>query len=192
MLKQIKLLGKLGQVFGRSFSLDINTSAEAIRALCVLCPGFREYLVYSESQGIGWRVVTSDPQGLSQEELHSPCTQVTIAPIVSGAGGGFGKILLGTALLVGSFFMPGSTVALGLTITSQSVGLLGASLILGGISQLIAPTDRTPKDKKGSSLFDAAAEPSKQGDPVPVGYGTKYITDLPILTGYVVDIDLLD
>ncbi len=42
--KRIRLYGDMAKRFGREFRLDVATAAEAIRALCVIKPGFRQYL----------------------------------------------------------------------------------------------------------------------------------------------------
>lgn len=200
MLHKVRLIGKLGQTFGREHQFDISSPAEAIRALCANFESFRPYLLESESQGVGYSIYTLTQDRtlgtmdetqlqLSLEELET----VIIAPVIAGSGGGFGKILLGGALLAGSFFMPGSTALFGaklLTISSTSVGLIGASMIFGGISQLISPTNKTPKDKKQSYLFDQAAQTGSQGQPVPVLYGTRIITGMVVLSSSVTTVDI--
>lgn len=198
MLVKVKLLGKLGQLFGREYDLEIASPAEAIRLLCASMPGMRYYIENSEQRGVSWRVVKNKPEGISELDLHNPFrnseSTLVIAPIISGAGS-FGRIILGTALLVGSFFMPASIGILGLVISSTTVGLLGASLIIGGLAQMLSPQPKTPKnreEKKGSILFNDAAQPGRQGMPVPVGYGLYFVTDMPVLSAFVTTIDLLD
>jgi len=39
-LRTIRLYGPLGTRFGREFRLAVDSPAEAVRALCVLLPGF--------------------------------------------------------------------------------------------------------------------------------------------------------
>lgn len=184
-LTKVKLLGELGRIFGREWDLLIKTPAEAIAALTAnLGDRFVQYLYQSEEDGIAYRVVTDDPVGIDQDKLQFPCDHLIIAPQISGRGGGFGRVLLGSALLVGSFFMPASVGLFGLAISSTTVGLLGASLILGGIHQMLSPVPKTPKrgETSDSFLFDNAGEIGYQGLPVPVGYGRRIITDLPVVS----------
>lgn len=180
-LKEVKLLGELGRRFGRVWRLAISTPAQAISAIACNCPGFLQYLYDSEERGVGYRVVVDEPEGISEEFLHFTIgDHVIIAPIVIGAGGNFGKILLGGALLVGSFFMPASVGIFGLSISSTTVGLLGASLLLSGISGMLTPTPKTPENKSEkteSYLFGNSSDPGNQGQCVPKGYGEIMIVD---------------
>ncbi|MCM4644543.1 tail assembly protein, partial [Escherichia coli] len=62
------------------------------------------------------------------------------------------QIVLGAAAIVGSFFTAGATMALwgaalsagGLTATTMLFSL-GASMILGGVAQMLAPKPKTPE-----------------------------------------------
>ena len=40
-MKTIRLYGELGKRFGREFKLDVQSPAEAVRALRVIVPGFQ-------------------------------------------------------------------------------------------------------------------------------------------------------
>jgi predicted phage tail protein len=188
MLVEVKLLGKLGQRFGRIWHLAIRTPIEAIRAIAANCPEFTQYLYESDEKGITYRVIIDDPQGIDESLLDFKVgDKLIIAPIIRGAGGGFGKVLLGGALLAASFFMPATISVFGLGISSASVGLLGASLLFGGIHQMISPVPKTPKaaEKENSFLFDRAQEVSSQGNPVPVGYGERIIVDPVVISSYI-------
>jgi predicted phage tail protein len=185
-LIKVKLLGELGRKFGRVWEFYIHTPADAIRALTAnLGDSFTEYLYSSEERGVGYRVVTESCEGIGIDELGLGCTRVIIAPQIQGSGG-FGRILLGGALLVGSFFMPATLSLFGMGISSMAVGMLGASLILGGITQMLTPTPKTPKrgdaERKDSFLFHGGAELGYQGLPVPVGYGQMLVTELPVIS----------
>ena len=59
---------------------------------------------------------------LDEEEIHYPIGQedIHIVPVISGAGGGLGKTLLGAALIGASFFFPGA----GLFGTTSFLGLV--------------------------------------------------------------------
>lgn len=47
-MRTIKLYGKLRK-FGREFKLAVSTPAEAIKALCVMVPGFEKFLLNSKN-----------------------------------------------------------------------------------------------------------------------------------------------
>lgn len=186
-MTKIKLLGKLGKVFGKVYNFVVKNASQAIKALCVNFPSFNQYLYDSEQAGVGYRVIISrgQPEGIEGEEFLYPTEDVIIiAPQIQGCGG-FGKILLGGALIAAAFFMPASISFFGLSITSTSVGLLGAALFVGGISTLISPTNRTPKtetEKNESYLFDKSAGSVIQGVPIPIGYGKRRLTNLFVIS----------
>jgi predicted phage tail protein len=174
MMRTIKLLGEAGRIFGREFRLNVNSAAEAIRALRCQLKGFEKYLHDSSENGIYWRVVDGDPEGLEEDHLGYPLENNTLvlAPIVSG-GGGFGRVLLGIGLIAASAFMPATVLG----VSSMTIGLMGGALVLGGLSQMIAGKPKTPKEneRKDSFLFDRSSQVSNQGRCVPKGYGERVI-----------------
>lgn len=198
MQVEVKLLGELGRFFGRVWYFEANcirTPAQAVRAIAANKPEFINYLYNSEANGICYRVVTDDALGIDEEKLQYPfAKRLILAPMVIGAGK-IGKIILGVGLIAASFFMPASIGLFGIAISSASVGLLGAALVLGGISSALSPvqkmpnrTDRTNSDapKSNSFLFDKAAELGDQGQAVPVLYGQRIISDLIIINSGIV------
>lgn len=174
MIRTVKLLGEAGRIFGREFRLDVNSPAEAIRALRCQLAGFEKYLYDSSKNGIFWRVVAGDPQGLDEESLSFPMEGGTLilAPIVSG-GGSFGKILLGIGLIAASAFMPATFLG----VSSMAWGALGGALVLQGVSSMIAGKPKKPKDKdrQDSFLVPQGEASANQGRCVPKGYGERII-----------------
>ena len=156
-MKTIRLYGDMGKRFGRSFRLDVATPAEAIRALSVTRPGFREYLQERWDQPFKVLVgkMAVDEAGLScgvgQVDV------IKIVPLVAGAKDGFESILIGAALIaiVG---MTGGLAGAGMfgslagtsALSSMAVGM-GISMMLGGVAQLLAVT---PSQSPGSSSAD--------------------------------------
>src|SRR5262245_46099485 len=104
-LIDVKLYGHLRARFGRVYRFAIRTPAEAVRALCVCVPGFRQYLQANSEPG--YRVVVDkepiDCKG-SERRLYfgHGLKAIKIVPVVAGAAGG-GKIILGAALIGLSF-----------------------------------------------------------------------------------------
>jgi predicted phage tail protein len=99
-----------------------------------------------------------------------------MAPIVTGAGGNVGQILIGAALIALAFIPGVGTVAATGAFSSVGTALfgLGASLFLTGIAGLLSPPVQTPTSdtkKKESFIFDRATELTTQGFPVPLIYG---------------------
>jgi predicted phage tail protein len=199
-LVEVSLLGELGRKFGRKYSFMATSPKDIFSALCNQLEGFKEYMTNAHENGIGFRLVDEDPEGMDYVNLSMGCRKLIIAPIVSG-GGTIGRILIGVAL-VALAFIPGIGWAAGAAATSQSALLggiggtvgsfmlsgtimfsLGTSLILSGIASLLAPPVNNPKSdtaKKDSFLFDRAAELTTQGSPVPILYG-RFLAASPLI-----------
>jgi predicted phage tail protein len=194
---EVKLLGELGRRFGRTYKFLVKNPREVISALSRQIEGFKDYLCYAHENGMAFRLVTDDPDGIDYEQIDLSCSRLIIAPIIAGSGGkGFsiGQILLGVAL-VALAFIPGfgivsagqaaansALTAGALTKLGTSLLTLGIGLVLTGIAGLIAPSVQTPKGdskKKESFVFDRAVELTSQGYPVPLVYG-QYLVQSPL------------
>ena len=206
----IRLLGEAGRRYGRRFQLAVKTPAEAVRALCLQIPGLRQYLLESGDKGVDWRVVTDHAEGLDEDQLLWPMSKrLVLAPLPACRGGGVGKIIAGVALVtVAILFAPaGAFLGLGggLTIfggglgvaAAASVGMIGLSLIFGGVAELLTPTPKMPNvkgiggasssgrdrdEQLNSFAFDKSNANTVQGDVVPVLYGERIIGALPVLS----------
>lgn len=200
-MKTIVLLGELGRKFGRKHMLDVKTPAEAIRALCANFKEFAPFVSSSEERNVGYRVINvRDDTGL--DELHNPAGRmITIVPVIGGAGflsnflgSSLGKVVIGAALIAASIMVPGlAAVTLFGTTTLATVAFsIGASLALGGVAQLLAPTPpsigtNAQDEQKPSYLFDGAVNTTSQGYPVPVGYGRMVVGSAVISAGISVE-----
>ena len=134
------------------------------------------------------------------EQLSYPVGQtedISIIPVVSGAGGGAGKILLGAALIGIAIASAGAGFALGAkgvgflatgaapSVFAAAAGNIGIALVLGGTAQLLSPTpqvpdfDGDPRNNANNFSFSGVQNVSREGVPVPVAYGE-------VITGSVV------
>lgn len=195
-LIEVKLLGELGRRFGRSYSFVASSPKEIISALSHQIEGFKDYLRDAHENGIGFRLVDGDADGMSYEDTMMGCKQLIIAPIVTG-GGAIGRILLGVALVALAFVSFGTSAvfggflaagaagagsAAGFTVGSAILFNLGVSLVLTGVASLLTPPVSQPKEteRKDSFLFDRATELTTQGQPVPLLYG-KFLAASPLI-----------
>ena len=184
-LKTIRLLGAAGRKFGREFKVAVKSPAEAFRALCALCPGLRAWVLEQHEKGVAWRVVIKDRKGISADELkwETGNAVITFSPTMRGSGGGsnsgFFQIILGVVLIAAAVIIPFGAAGGGL-----GLGLLGGSLVLGGIATLITPTPTTPRqaetgeeslEELNSSLFTRAGGNGNQAEIVPVLYGRRLV-----------------
>ena len=180
MLRKIKLYGKLAKFVGhRILEADVATAAEAVRFLVANWPELERHMA---DQYYRVSVGTYD---LNLEELHDPAGQqeIKIVPVMAGAGA-TGRIIAGIALVAIGLFVPGIG-ALGVQIL---VGV-GASLVLGGVAQLLTPTPRVPtgpdtqNDPRKSYSFSGIQNTSRQGVPVPIIYGETIVGSVVISAG---------
>jgi predicted phage tail protein len=188
-LIEVKLIGELGRRFGRSYSFVASSPREIISALSNQIEGFKDYLREAHENGIGFRLVDGDPEGMSYEEAMLGCDQLIIAPIVTG-GGAIGRILLGVALVALAFIPFGGAFAgfaaagakAGFALGSGILFNLGVGLVLTGVASLLTPPVEQPREteRKDSFLFDRATELTTQGQPVPVLYG-KFLAASPLI-----------
>lgn len=191
-MKTIILLGELGKRYGRKHLLDVKSPAEAVRALCANFKDFAAFVSASSDRNVGYRVLNKRDD-VGEDELHNPASQrITIAPVIAGAGGSVGKILLGAALIAASFFVPGlAAVALFGTTTLATVAFsVGVSLALGGVAQMLAPQPKfegPQEEQQPSYVFNGAVNTSAQGQPVPVGYGRMLVGSAVISAGISVE-----
>jgi len=190
MLRKIKLYGKLAKFIGhRVLEADVATAAEAVRFLLANWP---ELEAHMSDQHYRVSIGTYD---LLAEELHDPAGQAPISfvPVVAGAGA-VGRILIGVALIAASFFFPaaaGATAALKIGASTfnafgASLFFLGASLVLGGIAQLLTPTPKISQDEgdpRKSFSFSGIQNTSRAGVPVPVVYGETLVGSVVISAG---------
>jgi predicted phage tail protein len=163
MFRVIKVYGKLAKHLGqRSFKAAVKTPAEAIRFLLANFPSLRGVMSegdYKLSVGRSELEIGEHP-----EYIHLPSASfepIRIIPVVTGAGGGTGKILAGVGLIAAAILLgpaaggflglgagfggatgAGAAISMGLVGGgfATAIGAVGAALVLGGVSQLLTPT----------------------------------------------------
>jgi len=185
MLRKIKLYGKLAKFVGhRVLEAEVKNAAEAVRFLLANWPQLERHMAdqyYKISAG-NWDI--------TKEELHYPTGQsdISIVPVIGGAGKGSGKIILGVALVAGAIMLgPVGATYLGGTVTAGGgsaavIGAAGASimasvgtsLVLYGVAEALTPIPTVPEETQdpiNSFSFGGIQNTSRAGVPVPVVYG---------------------
>lgn len=202
-MRDIHLHGHLADRFGPLHRLEVQSAAEAIKALCILHPGFKDSLKEGSFQIVRGDAVDHGfalPEDGIRLKLGSK--PLHIVPQVEGSGRGAGKAILGVALIAGAFaFAPavvgalGPTQGLGATaftafgssVTYGNIASIGVSLALSGISAALSPrpkvTNLVQQDEKPSFLFNGAVNNSEQGGCVPVWYGGPIRVGSTIISG---------
>jgi predicted phage tail protein len=197
MLRKIKLYGQLAKFIGkRVLEADVATAAEAVRMLVANFPGLEQHMADQYYR------VTVGTYDLALNEIHDPAGQqdIKIVPVVAGAGAA-GKIALGVALIALSIWIPGAAaaawwagslstgLAVGLAYAAPVLGMIGASLALGGVSELLTPVPKvlqgagSDNDPRKTFNFSGIQQTSRQGVPVPCVYGLTLVGSVVISAG---------
>ena len=208
-MKVVKVYGALRKKLGQCrFEFEAATPAQAIKALCINFPGLEKWLIDSEKDGVGYRVmigkerVTDDASPLlmpwGEKEVFS------ITPVIAGAGRG-GGIFGGLGLIALAVVTGGSSLAFGLggfglaagatatfaTSFAIAAGTLGLGLTFMGIAQALSPQPEVPDFDESAQLesfsFSNVVNTSRQGLPVPIAYGRVFVGSAIISSGTDVD-----
>lgn len=188
-IKTIRLYGELGKRFGREFKLDVQSPAEAVRALRVIVPGFQAYLV--EHAKSAFKVFTGGRN--AHDALAAPCSDaeiIRIAPVVGGAGEA-ARIVLGAAMIALAIWNPMGWIALGAqgAVGTTALFSMGISMVLGGVVQLLSPQQTYDSaaserpENRPSYNFNGPVNTTAQGHPVPLCYGRMIVGSAVISAG---------
>ncbi len=185
MMRNIVLHGELAEFIGhKKLEAKVSTVGETIRFLICNFPSVEAHMARR------YYKVMLNKNEVEESEIHYPIGQsdINIVPVISGAGGGFGKIFLGAALIGASFLFPGAGLfgttsafgaaagtGIGTTIGTVLSGV-GAAMILGGVSEMLFPMPKEPDfssegDPRISFNFSGTQNTSRAGTPVPIVYG---------------------
>ena len=201
-MKVVKVYGELKKRLGQGrFELDVATPAEAIRALCANFPGLQKWIVDSEQDGVGFKVKVGKESIKEDnlEELHYPWSErdvFSITPVLTGAGRGWGKVIVGALLIGAAIMFPGASwslggfkAAAGYSGFQAAVGQIGIAITLMGVAEMLSPVPKMPDDPEQlqSFSFSGVVNTSKIGTPVPIAYGRLFVGSSVISSGLDVD-----
>ncbi len=161
----------------------MKTGAEAIRALATQLPAFRQKLSdgWYQVRIAGRDVSTSGLTAQLHETLPDGAV-IHIVPRVAGAkSGGVFQIVLGSSrhcrIILYCRSHPCSMgAAIGAGGMTGILFSLGASMVLGGVAQMLAPKARTPRTQttdngKQNTYFSSLDNMVARGNVLPVLYG---------------------
>ena len=175
MKRKVYLIGEIQKLFGSEFSICADTYSEIIRNIECNRPGFKRYLLESDSKGVGFTIDFAG-KGVEEKDLLTPIREgdVTIAAVPAGSKSDIGMILTGIALVALSF-IPGMAP----WAANALIGM-GSSLALQGIQAMMAPDPATDEKAEEGYLFSGEQALIVEGDPVPVLYGKMRVPGQPI------------
>ncbi|PRH29664.1 tail assembly protein [Burkholderia gladioli] len=187
-IRTVRLYGVLGAKFGREFRLAVSSTAEAVRALDVIVPGFRAFMLSAKDNGMSFAVFNGR-RNLAEDELQHPVgdEDIRIAPILMGSkAGGLFQTILGAAIVGLALWNP-AFIGLSQSLVTAGIGL-GASMALGGVIQMLSPqasglAATNSPDNGTSYYFNGAVNSVAQGDCVPIVYGRMRVGSKRVSAG---------
>ena len=218
-MKVVKVYGALQNRLGQSsFEFDVTTPAQALRGLCANFPDLAKWMIDSEKDGVGYKVSVGNIE-VTEEDVsplllpYSDREVFSITPVIAGAGGGVGRILLGVALIAVAIAAPGAGFALsaggfttagvaasgavgviapGFALASTlaaAAGNIGIGLVLSGVAEVLSPQPKPPSfdDSNPSFSFSNIVNTSRQGLPVPIIYGRVFAGSAVLSANFNVD-----
>ena len=209
-LVQITLHGKIGEEVGKSWRLAVESVSEAIHAINILGKQkLNKFLLKPENGSAHYRVLINGDDFIAEKPLDKVenykdidksnliiplknLKTIDIVPVVEGANAdilNFLQIIIGVVLIVVGIAAIVLTGGIG---TMGGIGLImiGAGLLIGGIMGLLAkpPAFEDFRDieggKKVSYLFNGPENVTREGGPVPVGYGRLLVGSQVIAASY--------
>jgi predicted phage tail protein len=187
----VTLYGFLAEKYGKHHNIAAKSPAEVIRAFCANYKDFKESII--QDGQAAYKILAGGENRSNPEALHVGTSRhLKIIPTIAGKGG-FGKILLGAALIVASFYLPGTTyfsASSSFSINASAIASgIGTALVLGGVSQLLFAPPKAPSNQgeraenKPSYSFSGAVNVTGEGNPVPLAYGRLRVGSQVISTG---------
>tara|TARA_R100000322_G_scaffold68025_1_gene42626 strand:- start:129 stop:734 length:606 start_codon:yes stop_codon:yes gene_type:complete len=181
MLRKVKLYGELAKFVGhKEFEVKVDTVGKAVSFLVHNFPGIQSHMNPRYYQ------VKVGNFDIDENEINYPIgnEDIHFIPVIDGAGKGFGKMLLGAAMIGLAFAMPGAVfqgfggfgAAAGFSGFQAAVGNIGIALVLSGVSDMLFPLPQqqsfsTEADPQLSFSFSGVQNTSRAGTPVPIVYG---------------------
>ncbi|NBC97916.1 tail assembly protein [Atlantibacter hermannii] len=192
-LTTIRLYGALGAQFGRVHKLAVQTSAEAVKALCINFDGMEDYLMNAKKNGMTFAVFRGKRNiGVQDFKELGGDSDIRIAPVMEGSKkAGIFQTILGAVMVVAGIVM---TVISGGTASPLAASLMvsGVGMMAGGIYQMLSPQPkglqgRDDPDNKPSYAFGGSVNSLAMGNPVAVLYGEREIGGAIISAGIVAE-----
>lgn len=193
-LTTIRLYGALGTRFGRVHKLAVQTSAEAVKALCINLDGLETYLMNAKKNGMTFAVFRGKRNvGIEDFKDLAGDSDIRIAPVMEGAKkAGMFQTILGAVMIVAGLAL--GPVGWGVVGAGFTNGLIiaGISSMAGGIYQMLSPQPgglqmRQDADNKPSYAFGGAVNTTAMGNPIAILYGEREIGGAIISAGIVAE-----
>ena len=185
MLRTIKVYGKLRQILGQStFEADLNNVGQAFSFLHNNFPELQEHLISHN-----YRVWTGDKLVTEEKIFMSGENDIRIIPVATGSG----FLVPFIAPVFGGAISSGLSGLVGGGILGSIVGAVGTSLIIDGVTSMLAPQPPTmspsgmdatdPASLASNYTFSGITNISKSGVPINLIYGETIVGSVTVSNG---------
>lgn len=170
MKRKIFLHGYLKDLHPEPIEVEATTVAEALRVL-------EQIPALKPTHGLGHPVridgILTDMQLFGANEHLA---EIHLRPNLGGAGGNNGmvQILLGIALVAVAIWLGPGVAVLGGWLTSSTILMAGAGLILGGVLQMMMSTPEDSEEAQ-SKYLPATENTVEIGTPIPMVFGARMV-----------------
>ena len=192
-LTTIRLYGALGARFGRVHKLAVQTSAEAVKALCINFDGLEDYLMNAKKNGMTFAVFRGKRNiGVQDFQELAGNSDIRIAPVMEGAKkAGIFQTILGAVMVVAGIVVSGLSAGWAGPVGGAMISA-GIGMMAGGIYQMLSPQPkglqgRDDPDNKPSYAFGGSVNTLAMGNPVALLYGEREIGGAIISAGIVAE-----
>ena len=194
----------------KSHKFDVDSLSDIKDALSVLFPKIRRYIKQISAGTLRENLSLITPEGkiLTRKEYYIDkiiAKELTLVPIIAGAGGKGLGIILGIVLIAAAISLGGTPLALGGTgagfVGSTSIGSglfsisaggllkMGLGLVLSGLMQMMMQpaAPQGPSDsaqRRNNDMFDAFDNSVDPNTCIPLIYGMPRVSG-QLLSGYV-------
>jgi len=190
-LRKLTVYGRLRQFLGQShFEVAVNNPRQAFAFLIANFPEVENHMTNQLYKvKMGDLEITEDLLEIKGDGdikvIPVACGSGFFIPIIAGLGASAASAAIGTTLL-------GSTLLA--TVASTALSAIGTSLIIDGVTSIIAPTPQMPNFNADSLSdndpnvqanfgFASVTNTSRAGVPVPIIYGQVFTGSVVISSG---------
>lgn len=182
MLTKVYLEGAMGRNFGREWTLDIHTPAEALQLIKANKPSIAGWVRDNSKRYEKCMIICKYADGrieaLNEKTMlmHKEPQEIHFIPIVEGAGKWMGAIVGAIMIVIGVILccVPGGQV-FGASLSSYGASFIvaGAGLLISSIvTAIMGRTKANKAQEEGNSFyFNGAQNTTKQGAPIPLIFG---------------------
>lgn len=205
-MTKVVLYGALAEAVGRKeWFLSVSSVQEALKAIEANTNKLYAFLLNHGNGETPYHILVNKKpvKGVEQCAItKNRIDEIVIMPALAGAGSGGLLAIIGAVLVLiaitiftwgvgtapaaatASGFMGsiGFTTA-GASLVASTTLMMGLSLMLAGLSQVLTPTEKANGTNSPSYIFNGTVNTTRQGVAIPVGYGELLVGSATISVG---------